>query len=153
AENARAVFLENLRIANGSDAWLLNVLTGEEEIEKAWKARGSSWGYTITKDAWKAFDEHMNKARKALTEAWKEAPTRPEPAVAMITVAMAEGQLPNAVEERTWFDRAVTAQLDYWPAYKNMLWALRPRWRGSHEEMEAFGLACLNTKRYDPQVP
>src|SRR4029079_8072252 len=54
---------------------------------------------------------------------------------------------------RLWFDRAVTAQFDCHTAYTQYIWALRPRWSGSHAEMIAFGKACANTKRYDTNVP
>jgi hypothetical protein len=70
----------------------------------------------------------------------------------MIRIAMA-GFAPEEEGERLWFNRAVVAQVD-WPAsYVNLLWALRPRWGGSHEAMYRFGLECSSTGRYDTDVP
>ncbi len=45
------------------------------------------------------------------------------------------GDAPQPGEDaRTWFDRAVAAQFDYWPAYQARLVFLQPRWGGSYEE-------------------
>jgi hypothetical protein len=54
---------------------------------------------------------------------------------------------------RAWFDRAVAAQMDYFDAYRSFIWALRPRWHGSHEEMLMFGDELLRTGRFDTCVP
>jgi len=62
----------------------------------------------------------------------------------MIAVAMA-GEAEPSETPRVWFDRAVAAQFDYYEAYSSLLWSLRPRWLGSHEEMYDFGLECLAT--------
>ncbi len=70
----------------------------------------------------------------------------------MITVTMG-GHGNKGETIRTWFDRAVNAQMDYPDAYKAMIFALRPRWGGSHREMLAFGRECLGTKRFDTDVP
>jgi hypothetical protein len=56
-------------------------------------------------------------------------------------------------EMRRWFDRTLLAQLDYDPAWKDLLWGLRPRWYGSHQAMLALGTTALNTKRFDTDVP
>jgi hypothetical protein len=56
-------------------------------------------------------------------------------------------------ETRLWFDRTVAAEADFQPAYKNLLWFMRPRWGGGHEEMYQFGVQCLRTKRFDTEVP
>jgi hypothetical protein len=45
------------------------------------------------------------------------------------------------------------AQMDYLPAYHNLLWGLRPRWSGSHQAMLALGLEAAKTKRFDTLVP
>ena len=77
-------------------------------------------------------------------------PEFPEAAGHMISIQKILG---GSKSEREWFDLAVNAQFDYMTAYNNYLWSIRPRWGGSHEEMLAFGIACLNTERYDTDVP
>jgi hypothetical protein len=39
------------------------------------------------------------------------------------------------------------------PAYNSLLWSLMPRWGGSHQQLYALGRECLDTGRFDTQVP
>ncbi len=85
-----------------------------------------------------------------LERAYQLRPERPEAAAEMITVSMGDS---NKKELLVWFERAVKAQFDYSPAYANYLYALWPRWAGTHEAMIAFGISCSQTRRYDTDVP
>lgn len=70
----------------------------------------------------------------------------------MITVVM--GGCGDAEETpRCWFDRAMTAQMDYPLAYSRYRTSIFPRWGGSHDAMFAFASECANTRRYDTLVP
>jgi len=131
--------------------WAKLTLLGIGEIEMAWLRRSSKWASAVTDEQWQGFVEHLEKAREHLQKAWEMDPSRPEAAGHMITVAM--GGSIGEDELRQWFDRSVQAQFDYYPAYNKMLWALRPRWCGSHQHMLAFGLACASTNRFDTGVP
>jgi hypothetical protein len=131
--------------------WAKLSLLGFGEIEMAWLRRSSKWASEVTDEQWQGFVAHLTKAREHLQKAWEMVPARPEAAAHMITVAMGDSLDEN--ELRLWFDRSVQAQFDYYPAYNKMLWALRPRWCGSHQHMLAFGLACASTKRFDTGVP
>jgi len=136
----------------GVDVWLLRMIQGEAEVAAAWEARGGGYVDTVTQEGWAGFRAHLTKAYAALTEAWKLHPEYPEAPALLIMVAMG-GAKGMGEDERTWFDRAVAAQMDYGPAYDHLLWALRPRWGGSYKDMYLFGLECLNTKRFDTWVP
>jgi hypothetical protein len=94
----------------------------------------------------------MDKACTHLKKAWELNPKAPEPAVELMDVALA-GRTPAGETPRFWFDRAVSAELDYEPAYSTLRHALLPRWGGSHRQMYAFGRECLDTKRFDTNVP
>lgn len=132
--------------------WVQLSIVGYGEIKLAWKSRGGEWAGKVTDDGWKGFELHLRKAREALVKAWKANPKSPMAAAEMITVTM--GGVPTPGEtERTWFDRAVAARCDYRQAYDALMWAYRPRWCGSHEQMLGFGKACMNTKRYDTDIP
>ncbi len=144
------LMMKELKNNEGTDPWIRLVLEGVRHIDKAWQARGSGWADTVTKDGWKVFGEEMDRAEKKLVEAHELHPEFPEAACRMITVAMASC---SDFNEREWFDRTVAAQLDYMSAYSGLMWALRPRWGGSHMEMYKFGVECLNTKRFDTEVP
>jgi len=139
-----------LRETPGADPWVVKVMGGFHHIKAAWRARGSGWAHTVTREGRLGFWEHLREARALLTEAWELEPTYPEAPSQMITVSMATGA---ETEPRLWFDRAVAGQLDHVDAYNKLLWALRPRWGGSHEEMHAFGLECLATERFDTDIP
>ncbi|MCB1276674.1 hypothetical protein [Prosthecobacter sp.] len=131
--------------------WVKFTLRGTAEKHLAWVKRSDSWASEVKDEQWKGFAEHLKSARDLLGKASRLRPDRPEAASTMIGVAMGEGMDPT--ELRAWFDRSVSAQFDYAPAYKALLYAYRPRWSGSHALMLAFGKACAATKRYDTMVP
>jgi len=135
----------------GVDPWVSEYCAGEKSIADAWKSRGGGWSNTVTDSGWNGFGENLRLAREHLTKSWTLNPKDPGAADEMITVAMGENEETDTM--RTWFDRSVAAELDYIPAYKDLLWGLRPRWLGSHKEMIDLGIECLNTGRYDTGVP
>ena len=130
--------------------WLAHVLEAEYHVQEAWKARGGGYADTVTREGWKGFSEHLDKAEAAFTKAWEMDPDLPLPAVKMISVAMGNSR---GEEMRKWFDRAIEAQIDHPKAWSSMLWGLRPRWHGSHEAMLELGIAAIDTKRFDTDVP
>jgi hypothetical protein len=136
----------------GADPWMEHLVAGWCETTFAWEARGSGWASSVTEEGWRGFALHLEKARQHLTAAYALHPQYPEAATFMIPVVMgAGGEEGEAV--RTWFDRAVAAQLDYPSAYLSLLGALRPRWEGSLEQMHSFARECLDTGRFDTRVP
>ncbi len=136
-----------------AERWAIHVFWGRHYVDAAWEARGSDYSNTVTERGWKRFYENLSKASVEFTRAWKLNPDRPEAAASMITVEMGLGEENARENMRMWFDRAVTAQFDYGKAYDLFLWGIRPRWIGSHEDMLSFGEQCLNTGRFDTQVP
>lgn len=143
-------FHEAVQKAEKIDPWTSNMIAGQYYIRQAWHDRGCGYADKVTPEGWESFRKHMPLAAEHLTKAWEIDPRRPSAPSMMIKVAMANG---GDLSPRDWFDRTVAAQMDYEPAYRNMFWALRPRWGGSHEQMYQFGLECLRTERYDTDVP
>jgi hypothetical protein len=144
-----------LDITKGAPAaakYLINVTQAEDEMRQAWKARGGGWAYQVDEKQWQGMSEHFAAARKLLVEAWKLHPDFPEAPSMMIEVAMADAKSDNGTP-RQWFDRAVEAQFDWQPAYTAYRRAILPRWSGSSDEMYAFGVRCLETGRFDTEVP
>jgi hypothetical protein len=136
-----------------ADPWIVNLLWGRYEVAAAWEARGSGWAGSVTDAGWKAFFEHLAKARDRFAKAHALHPEFPEPAADMVAVAMGAGEQLNTTT-REWFDKAARAQLDYYPAYDKYVWSLWPRWGGSHVAMLQFGLECMRTERFtDTYVP
>ena len=140
-----------LRAQAVADPWIVAMCDGTYRVKRAWEARGNSYAGGVTAQGWKGFGDNLDAAKKALTEAWKLHPEYPEAASEMIAVAMGEERPDEST--RTWFDRAVAAQLDWMPAYEALEYSLRTRWGGSDETLYAFGLECLATKRFDTAVP
>ena len=130
--------------------WLALVLNGENEIAAAWRARGDGYANSVTQTGWRDFNSHLASARKDLTEAWNLQPDFPLAPCAMIQVALGDSDI---TEMRAWFDRTVSAQIDYPGAWSEMRWGLRPRWFGNEEAMLAFGKTALDTGRFDTDVP
>lgn len=131
--------------------WAKETFLGHTQKLAAWAQRGSGWASSVTSEGWQGFAAHLQKARTHLEAAYKLRPERPEAASIMISVSMGEGT--DLLDQRKWFDKATAAQADYAPAYRSLLWALRPRWSGSHELMAQFGASSADTKRFDTWVP
>ena len=130
--------------------WLALTLDGERHINEAWKARGGGYANTVTTKGWQGFNNHLEEARKALTQAWNLQPALPLAPCRMMTVALGDS---GADEMRIWFDRTLSAQMDYPQAWSEMRWGLRPRWYGSEAAMLALGRTAVNTGRFDTDVP
>jgi hypothetical protein len=135
-----------------ADPWLAAMFGGDYEISVAWDARGADVAAKVTEKGWQAFARHLTRARELLTRAWKLDPTLPQSAEEMITVVMGGGG--EAGESvYNWFDRARTAQFDDSAAFTRLIWAVRPRWGGSIDQMAAVGLSGATTGRFDTQAP
>lgn len=143
---------DGLQLVGGIDPCTLNTALGLHHVAAGWHERGDGYANTVTEDGWAGFKKHLEQARTYLVKAYELDPTRPEAATAMIKVAMAGYAAPGETE-RLWFDRAVAAQMDWPQAYSALMWSLRPRWGGSHEQMYEFGIECAQTERFDTDVP
>jgi len=135
-----------------ADPWLAAMVQGDYEVSAAWDARGADVAAKVTEQGWKGFAQHLSRAHELLTRAWKLDPTLPQSAEEMITVVMGEGGQPGETVY-TWFDRARSAQFDDTAAFVRIMWALRPRWGGSIDQMAAIGLSGANSGRFETQAP
>jgi hypothetical protein len=145
-----AAILKISREAGTNFNWLALVLDGENEINEAWKARGDGYADSVTRQGWEQFHEHLQAARATFTQAWNLQPGFPLAPGRMMTVALGDSDIN---EMRIWFDRTVTAQIDYPAAWSEMRWGLRPRWYGNEASLLALGRTAINTARYDTDVP
>ncbi len=136
--------------AGPSYHWLALVLDGERNIVDAWDARGEGRINTVSDEQLANFKRLLGEGGKRLKEAWAMHPDFPVAPSLMIYDSLGGTGLE---EMRTWFDRAVAAQIDYSAAWKNMRWGLRPRWYGSGPAELALGKEALNTGRFDTDVP
>lgn len=151
SEDQVAMLFQKLEAAK-ADSWLIDMCRGEVCDKAAWAARGEGFANTVTDEAWKAFHSNMEKARKYYEAAHARHPEFPDAAKNLMSAARC-GHVAEGLSLQTWFDRATEAEFDFPYAYKEMLWALRPRWSGSYDKMIAFGKKCAATKKYDTEVP
>ncbi len=144
--------LDALKDNENIDPYLTHLVQGEFAILEAWRSRGGSWAKDVTAEGWEGFKKNLATAREHLTKAWKLNPGYPEAPALMIRVAQA-GQAGEGETEITWFNRSVAAQMDYKQAYYIYFDSLEPRWGGSYHAMIDFGRTCMETKRFDTDVP
>lgn len=133
-------------------AWLKYWIVGLALNAEGWEARGGGYSDTVTEKAWQIFYAKMAQSAEFLEKAHLENPNHPGPAASRCYVAMTYSQTPIR-DMRKWFDLSTAAQIDYARAYGMMLWGLRPRWHGSKGKMIDFGRECMNSGRFDSNVP
>jgi hypothetical protein len=131
--------------------WLLHMVRGMAQETAAWNGRGR-WAGADASDSHTGFKSHMQMAYKEYKAAHDLAPDRPEAARRLIAVAKT-GPIASDEPPRCWFDRAVAVMWDDVTAYQEMVDALRPRWGGSRQALLAFGDECIETGRYDSNIP
>lgn len=142
--------LEPLHHPGKFPEWAEETLAGYWEVELGWEGRGDGWASDVSEDGWLKFGEHLTKAEAHLKKAWELDPKQPYAATRLIAVAMAGSSQESM---RTWFDRALAAQIDFEQAWLSYSWGLRPRWGGNVQDMRALALAAVETGRYDTDVP
>jgi hypothetical protein len=133
--------------AGGGSVWLRKVIEGNFYVEYAWDARGNGFGSEVPAEGWPVFRDRLQKAEAALNAAWEADPTRPEPCVRFLALALGLGH--DRPEMEMWFRRAMTADPNCLDAVRTKLEYLRPKWHGSVEEVRAFGRQCARTRNWD----
>ena len=117
-----------------SNEWLSVMLKGRLLYKKAWERRGSGWGYTVTKDRWRDYDELRKEAAACFERASQIVPEVP-----FAYHQKMESQIGDAFAGRSLLDRIISCDPEYVNAYASYLWSCRPRWCGSINKMKAFG--------------
>ena len=146
-------FWEEVSKTEGVKPWVKKWVEGLHCLQKGWDARGGGYSNTVSDDGQAVFKHESEKARRLLKQAWELKPEDPSPAVALIYSSLSMERSVVLNEMREWFDESLKLQVDVAEAAQHMLWGLRPRWYGSHKKMEDFGLACLETERFDSNLP
>lgn len=136
--------------ASQLDGWVKDGVRGAIRISHAWAYRGGGWGNTVTNEGWDGFGKSLREADELLTRSWKANPSEVLIPAFGCTVAGAGKSQASAAE---WFERAERACFDHAEAFDSNIHFLRPRWCGSYERMIDLGCDCVDTQRYDTQVP
>jgi hypothetical protein len=127
------------------------LLKGGVEISLAWQARGNGYADTVTTDAAKLFNDHLDAAETALTKAWALDPGDTRIADKMLTVELGQGKGRNHME--LWFKRAMDSNSNNYEACSAKLTYLEPKWYGSVNDMLDFGRQCVANEKWGGRVP
>jgi hypothetical protein len=137
--------------SNHRNASALLLLKGEAYVRMAWQARGSGYADTVTHDGWKQFEQHLDVAEKALTQAWQLDSNDVRIATMMLTVELGQGRGRDRME--LWFHRAMELDPNNYDACDAKLRYLLARWYGSDSETLEFGRECVRNKHWGGHVP
>jgi hypothetical protein len=130
--------------------WVGCALKGAIRISNAWAWRGSGWADTVTKEGWAGFEQNLKEAETLLNASWQANPADPLAAAYACTLA---GTGNSATPLETWMLRSMKACFDHGTAFDVAMNFMKPRWGGSYRQMLALGCDCLDTARFDTDVP
>lgn len=133
------------------DEYIVNEFLGYYFTQLAFQHRGGGYANQLTMDQHLQFRLHSDCATTYLKYAWSLRPDLPFAPGRMIKFGM---NFPDANESaHFWFLRTIEAQFDHYGSYKEMLHSLIPIWGGSHAQMLTFARNCVETNRFDTNVP
>lgn len=142
--------LESLASADQLPVWFREALLAEGHCRLAWKTRGGTAIGEVAEEKQAAFARQLEAAERHARAAFEANPWAPEPAVIMMQCA---GSGFSAADLREWFEKAIAAQPDYFPAWDSMANFLKPRWGGQPAELTEFAIACVDTGRFNSAIP
>lgn len=143
--------IETPLLKNFANDYLPYYLKGNHYIELAWRARGSGYADTVTKEGAALFGTNIGIAREALEKAWALSHKESGVPIQMMTVVLGQGGDRKALE--LWFNRAMEADTNSYDACRNKMNFLDPKWYGSDEEQLAFGRECADSTKWGGHVP
>jgi hypothetical protein len=125
-----------------ANPWVVHVSTGLFHVSQAKSGRLAK----------QARAEALAQAAGHFTAAHGMQPDCPEAATGMILVTALAPELDGATP-REWFDRALDAQIDFQPAFQAYVETLTPEAGGSLAAMFRFAVECLESRRFDTDLP
>ncbi|MCB1232040.1 MAG: hypothetical protein KDN19_17355 [Verrucomicrobiae bacterium] len=136
--------------------WMKKWVEGKMYHRIAWGARGGGYWSSVSDEGRTLFPRNIEKANRALEEAWEMEPGHPGVAADGIAIAMARSGSNDQEHRREmlkWFERMNQLEIDYADGYTNVLWGFRKRWHGELETPVRFGEECLRSGRFDSNAP
>ena len=126
-------------------SFVANTMLARHLMKKGWEARGGGWAKDVTPEAWKTFQENLNRAAPYL-----EAPGDAAGCQARINLAIGRGEPPEEVDK--WVARAKEIDPESTLALGAKCTYLMPRWHGTPQKLEAF-LTQIMAERGDAVLP
>jgi len=116
-------------------------VTGLAWTDFAWKARGTGFAPSVTREGWRLFEDRLKGGRAILESAPAEARS-PLWYSAMQTVALGQGWAREAYDNL--FAQALANEPRYQNFYFRKAYYLQPRWHGVEGESEAFAATAAD---------
>jgi hypothetical protein len=112
------------------------ILTAMQLHAAAWRARGSGYSTSVTKEGWQLFKERNDQALKAVLGAR----SRSERLPAWYVEAIAIGQDANIEDDllTELFEQGIQRFPGYYPIYSAYARQFAPRWGGTYEAADSF---------------
>lgn len=150
--DSRHIVSRRIEELGGGEPWLVQMLLGHDEFKRAWVDRGGGFANAVSPEGWQGFAEHYEKAEAHCRAALALHPDFPEPIDFLIDITAAGHNAgPETVYD--WFRQAVTAQIDYWPAYHSLVFHTLPRWGGTPEQLDHILQMVSSSDRFDTRLP
>lgn len=109
----------------------------------AWKARGSGWAYTVSREGWGLMHEFLVKAAEILDSVPANQIDDPEFYHVSMIVAV-DADSPREAGEIA-FQKGVKLAREYYPLYGLRAYYLMPRWYGKIGDWESFAQNASDT--------
>ena len=142
-------FIESFSQQTHLPGWIRAMVQARYNTRNAWRFRGGGMADTVTEKGWMKFAEHQKKAAGYFKKAHEINPLFPEAASEMIEICRT-GYSDETEDE--WFEKAIEADANYFPAYTGRLHGLTPQWGGSFEKMIEFSRKHALKKRTEPSM-
>ena len=137
-------------IASEIDPWFWEMVQGRAGIFWAWTSRGGGWADSVPQEGWEGFGRYLKEARGHFNKALELHPDWANPHISLIKVEMGSGEVEDVIREMKAvlrIDPTNRAALDAG------LWAMLPRWGGSHELIKMLAMEALNCPNRASGVP
>jgi hypothetical protein len=128
-----------------------HLVKGHFYLNYAWRARGSGYGNSVSKQGWKDFAIRLEIAEEALSQAWLLDPSQTRVAHAFQRLELGQGR--GKDRQELWFQRGMRLNPANYDACAFKLYYLEPKWYGSPEEMLRFGRECVAQTEWRGTVP
>jgi hypothetical protein len=133
------------------DKWVIETVKGYGYLEQAWK-EFDEYKKSHSAEEWTEVRRKMKPVEEHFRKAYQLEPSQPFAAAGMVWASLVAAENPRE-KLREWFEKAIGAQFDFPMAYGIFANGISPRWYGSDQDLLNFGYQCLETKRFDTDVP
>ncbi len=151
-DGERELLYRHLLASEKTSPYILHLMAGFYYKQVAGNLRGLGFVDSVKESDLPAIKAGGSAASLHFRKAWLLRPDLPHAAWNMTALANGNREA-ERWSPRNWFELSCRAQFDFMPSYETFMYALLPRWGGSHEELLAFGEECAATKAFETAVP